>query len=1063
MKCFLPAVIMLSLRLLPDSARAQEVFINELHYDNVGTDADEGIEIAGPAGTDLSAYDLVLYNGSNGAAYGTRALSGIIPDEGGSGFGAVWFGYASGGLQNGNPDGVVLVKHAGSAVVQMISYGGPLSATNGPAQGMVLPDMGVKETTTTPAGQTLQLRGAGKSAGDFNWSGPSAQSHGLINAGQSFTGGGGATGGTITFSPSMIPEGGTSTATLTLSPAPTTPVVMSLTVTPPGTVALPVTVSVPVSGSVTFPAQALTDGIPDGFQTVVVTATDPAAVLAPASGSLPIVDADRPARSGPGVLRVATFNVRLGVDAPGSAEFNAAREVIERVSPDVLLMQEVSDADNFADVRALLAQAGFPVDAAHFSISGDAFADQSYVSGDFGAGECLVTASRYPITRTVQIGRGVAGRKELTRFPLFSGIDLPWLPGTEDLRVVNVHLKASSGDADNFRKALECYRVRVFLTQQGLNAATDNLVVAGDFNAIDFNYQPAASYNTAINPATYTFQDGSKLPATFQLGSDLTSGSGVTLPYRIFPHQGLNPAGLFAPELFQADGFTEPTYNLFPARYDYLFFPQRLLTAGAVRGEVYNSRLEPQADGLPKRRTLPAPELSELASDHYLTFADVNLSPLPALKLMVSPAVIDEGGSGAPPVVTVSLSPAPALPVTVQLSVWRDDRVSFAQESVVLTPAAPSAQVPVNVPFSPLVESQRSVSLSAGAEGYAPAFAALTIRSAETAGLLVISQYVEPPSATNPPDTNIARAVELYNASGAPIDLARAQLQLRRYTNGGLTFSVMGRAAEILPEDSGAMLPSGAVLVVGEAAVGDALVAAGLLPPPAESFASADVNTLYCNAAGRAVFLKGSGLDFNGDDALEVVLDGVRCDVFGRIGHDPGTAWSGGPGNPSTADQNLALRPEIVSGSGGFTQPGTRFVTVAAGNSLSGIGVPPVVTDRYAAWAAAAGLTGIDRAPDSDPDHDGRLNLTEFAEGTNPVKPDSGGIVLRADGQGTGRTVNADAWLSLGWEHSSDAVAWTAAPEVAGSPEGAEKTLWKWSANPAAAARVFWRLRVSRP
>ncbi len=37
------------------------VFINELHYDNTGTDVDEGVEIAGQAGIDLSGWSLVFY------------------------------------------------------------------------------------------------------------------------------------------------------------------------------------------------------------------------------------------------------------------------------------------------------------------------------------------------------------------------------------------------------------------------------------------------------------------------------------------------------------------------------------------------------------------------------------------------------------------------------------------------------------------------------------------------------------------------------------------------------------------------------------------------------------------------------------------------------------------------------------------------------------------------------------------------------------------------------------------------------------------------------------------
>ena len=41
-----------------------EVFINEIHYDTAGTDVGEFIEIAGPAGTDLTGWTLVLYNGT---------------------------------------------------------------------------------------------------------------------------------------------------------------------------------------------------------------------------------------------------------------------------------------------------------------------------------------------------------------------------------------------------------------------------------------------------------------------------------------------------------------------------------------------------------------------------------------------------------------------------------------------------------------------------------------------------------------------------------------------------------------------------------------------------------------------------------------------------------------------------------------------------------------------------------------------------------------------------------------------------------------------------------------
>lgn len=72
---------------------APVIFINEFHYDNTGGDMGEFIEIAGTAGTDLSQYQIVLYNGSNGAPYNTLILSGLIDNEGGSGFGAISFAY----------------------------------------------------------------------------------------------------------------------------------------------------------------------------------------------------------------------------------------------------------------------------------------------------------------------------------------------------------------------------------------------------------------------------------------------------------------------------------------------------------------------------------------------------------------------------------------------------------------------------------------------------------------------------------------------------------------------------------------------------------------------------------------------------------------------------------------------------------------------------------------------------------------------------------------------------------------------------------------------------------
>jgi predicted extracellular nuclease/endonuclease I len=175
---------------------AADIFINEIHYDNVSTDEGEAIEIAGLAGLDLTGWSISLYNGSNGTTYGSINLSGIIPNQEG-GFGTLAF--AKSGLQNGAPDAVALVDPTGN-IVQFLSYEGSLTATNGPAISLTSNDIGVSETSTTPVGYSLQYNGS-------IWQEATVNTFGLVNLGQTFgdgspgdTGGdsGGDTGGEST-------------------------------------------------------------------------------------------------------------------------------------------------------------------------------------------------------------------------------------------------------------------------------------------------------------------------------------------------------------------------------------------------------------------------------------------------------------------------------------------------------------------------------------------------------------------------------------------------------------------------------------------------------------------------------------------------------------------------------------------------------------------------------------------------------------------------------------------------------------------------------------------------
>lgn len=168
-----------------NTAAAQAVFVNELHYDNASTDTGEAIEIAGPAGTDLGAWSIVLYNGNGGTAYNTTALSGVIPDQQDS-FGTVVVNYPTNGIQNGSPDGIALVN--GAAVVQFLSYEGSFTAVGGPAGGMTSTDIGVSEPGSTAIGDSLQLVDDPTTPGSLIWSGPSASSFGAFNTGQTPSG-----------------------------------------------------------------------------------------------------------------------------------------------------------------------------------------------------------------------------------------------------------------------------------------------------------------------------------------------------------------------------------------------------------------------------------------------------------------------------------------------------------------------------------------------------------------------------------------------------------------------------------------------------------------------------------------------------------------------------------------------------------------------------------------------------------------------------------------------------------------------------------------------------------
>jgi DNA/RNA endonuclease G (NUC1) len=168
---------------------------SEIHYDPLGTDVGEALEIEGPAGTNLNGLDIVLYNGNGGVVYNTIHLSGVIPATCGT-RGVAVTTFPQDGLQNGSPDGFALVNTTSSTVVQFLSYEGSFTATNGPAIGLTSADIGVSETSDG-ADQSLQLING-------EWKGPLAASFGGCNG----SGGGPIGGKSITFTGRLATDPG---------------------------------------------------------------------------------------------------------------------------------------------------------------------------------------------------------------------------------------------------------------------------------------------------------------------------------------------------------------------------------------------------------------------------------------------------------------------------------------------------------------------------------------------------------------------------------------------------------------------------------------------------------------------------------------------------------------------------------------------------------------------------------------------------------------------------------------------------------------------------------------
>jgi hypothetical protein len=144
--------VILAVLLVAGPARAQPLLINEVDYDQIGTDNDEFLEILNASASNVNLADYTLYfvNGSGNTVYLTIPLApaGIIgpgqylvicsnsvtPAPGAL---IIRFATASNNIQNGAPDGIALVNTATNSLVDSLSYEGAMTAVTLPGVGLV--------------------------------------------------------------------------------------------------------------------------------------------------------------------------------------------------------------------------------------------------------------------------------------------------------------------------------------------------------------------------------------------------------------------------------------------------------------------------------------------------------------------------------------------------------------------------------------------------------------------------------------------------------------------------------------------------------------------------------------------------------------------------------------------------------------------------------------------------------------------------------------------------------------------------------------------------------------
>jgi predicted extracellular nuclease len=159
------------------------------------------------------------------------------------------------------------------------------------------------------------------------------------------------------------------------------------------------------------------------------------------------------------------------------------------------------------------------------------------------------------------------------------------------------------------------------------------------------------------------------------------------------------------------------------------------------------------------------------------------------------------------------------------------------------------------------------------------------------------------------------RALELYNPTQNAIDLSG--YQVGRFRDGSGT--------PMLVNLSGTIASLGTYVIVVDKRDPNGTGFEQQADPALQAVADTFVNPVYVQA--------NSPFYFNGDDAVPLTKgDGTQIvDLIGKIGEDPGTAWSDANGTWWTTDKTLIRKASVKQG---VTENPTTFMVEAEWDSL---------------------------------------------------------------------------------------------------------------------------------